>query len=108
MRRSGYLILPRLPHWLPHFCGWGNRLILGDEKIFSLSVTWLPHFQCSTIMRAPVVSRAPDITRGRMCELRKKTGNRVTTLKTLHVSSGNEVNDQVTDQVTGLIKERMA
>jgi hypothetical protein len=108
MRRSGYLIWPRLPHWLPHFLGWGNRLSPGDENIFSLLVTWLPHFQRSTITRAPVVSRAPDVVRARMCELRKKTGNRVTTLKTLHVSSRNEVTNQVTDQVTGLIKGRIA
>ena len=102
MRQSGYLILPRLPHWLPHFFGWGNWLITRDEKIFSLLVTWLPHFQRNS------VTRVPDISRARMCELRKKTGNRVTTLKTLHVSSGNEVTDQVTDQVTGLIKGCMA
>ena len=108
MRWSGYLILSRLPHWLPHFFRWGNRLIQGNEKIFSLSVTWLPHFQRSTFTRAPVIARAPDVARGRMCELQKKTGNRVTTLKTLHVSLGNEVTDQVTDQVTGSIKGRMA
>jgi hypothetical protein len=86
MRQRGYLILPRLPHWLPHFLGWGNRVITRDEKIFSLLVTWLPYFQRSIIMRAPVISRAPDISRARIWELPKKMGNQVTALKTLHAS----------------------
>jgi hypothetical protein len=51
MRQRGYLILPRLPHWLPRFLEWGNRVITRNERTFFLLVTWLPHFQLSTIMR---------------------------------------------------------
>jgi hypothetical protein len=78
MRRCGYLISLRLPHWLPYFYGWGNQITIGYKKYY---FDWLPGYLFFSI----ALSRARPITRARMRELQKKTGNQVTALKTLHV-----------------------